>query len=475
MSRYQEVVQAADADTLRSALFEFACRYPPLQDELVAFLQPAGDSQVGDNGNGGWNGGSRGNAPGSGPVGANNVGLAQDGAQAGAPRVLQQLRGDDSGGALDDASFNSMEKSILDTIDNPETNANGFSATAGGATSGSNAASSELQRLLSDDTVLSIGLNMEGTISRWSRRAVEVIGYSEQQVFSNKLASAPFICKEAQNNLSQIVERAVAQCLDEGKVNFSNILGRASVPFKTAAGKLIDIPLEIRPVKVGGSMHLILLQELTQNETDGSEAESESQSSDQQQQSQPHQLSLRQQQPQQQQSKQGSRSKQRAEPSAVTDVPAQISEERPPWWQFRNRPGCIFGANKDTFDECINRRLLGLPAHYMKMVTSIVPNETVLFLFNFTTRFMFGIFVATDHGGEHESNAWCRNSDERTPFPAQIRFRIVHKFAPLIESAFSDLMEYRPNTRHFRFQLTPERTTALLERFASKPNKPAAS
>merc|ERR1711871_201722 len=172
-----------------------------------------------------------------------------------------------------------MQKSILDTIDNPETNANGFSATAGGATSGSNAASSELQRLLSDDTVLSIGLNMEGTISRWSRRAVEVIGYSEQQVFSNKLASAPFICKEARNNLSQIAERAVAQCLDEGKVNFSNILGRASVPFKTAAGKLIDIPLEIRPVKVGGSMHLILLQELTQNETNGSEAESESQSS----------------------------------------------------------------------------------------------------------------------------------------------------------------------------------------------------
>jgi hypothetical protein len=107
----------------------------------------------------------------------------------------------------------------------------------------------------------------------------------------------------------------------------------------------------------------------------------------------------------------------------------------------------------------------------MKMVMSIVPNETVLFLFNFTTRYMFGIFVATERGGEHEPNAWCTNGDQRTPFPAQIRFKIVHKYPPLIESAFADLMEYRPNTRHFRFQLRPEQTTALLDRFGELAGK----
>jgi len=54
---------------------------------------------------------------------------------------------------------------------------------------------------------------------------------------------------------------------------------------------------------------------------------------------------------------------------------------------------------------------------------------------------------------------------EETPYPAQVRFRVVHKFPPLPEARFKDLVTYRGTTHNFNFLLTPDQVAHLITRF----------
>lgn len=80
-------------------------------------------------------------------------------------------------------------------------------------------------------------------------------------------------------------------------------------------------------------------------------------------------------------------------------------------------PGMIFGCTNETYRECINRMLFGLPVPNKPQVMRIAPRAT-LFLFNFRSKHLYGIFEATSHGGMHiERDAFGGKFGAQVPFP----------------------------------------------------------
>ncbi|KAJ0252935.1 Development/cell death domain-containing protein [Hirschfeldia incana] len=82
--------------------------------------------------------------------------------------------------------------------------------------------------------------------------------------------------------------------------------------------------------------------------------------------------------------------------------------------------GYIFVCNNDTMQEDLKRHLFGLPPRYRDSVRVITPGLP-LFLYNYTTHQLHGIFEATTFGGTNiDATAWedkkCKGESK---FPAQ--------------------------------------------------------
>lgn len=105
--------------------------------------------------------------------------------------------------------------------------------------------------------------------------------------------------------------------------------------------------------------------------------------------------------------------------------------------------GVVFVANNDTIGECFKRMLFGLPDSYLPQLKGIVPGYTRLFLFNLSTRYLAGIFVATEPAAMNiEPYAWTDVSraggagvaevndqnKKRTKFGAQVRVRELRRY-----------------------------------------------
>ena len=109
----------------------------------------------------------------------------------------------------------------------------------------------------------------------------------------------------------------------------------------------------------------------------------------------------------------------------------------------------MFVCTKFTQEECMRRRLLGLPRRDLDLVTSCTPGATALFLFNFSSRELHGLFVAASPGRLNwDGDAWKRSLYHRpsarasssSPFPSQVKFRVVREYSPLHEDAFAHLI-----------------------------------
>ncbi|PIA40205.1 hypothetical protein AQUCO_02500123v1 [Aquilegia coerulea] len=83
--------------------------------------------------------------------------------------------------------------------------------------------------------------------------------------------------------------------------------------------------------------------------------------------------------------------------------------------------GYIFVCNNDTMQEDLKRQLFGLPPRYRDSVRAITPGLP-LFLYNYTTHQLHGIFEAVSFGGSNiDPTAWedkkCKGESR---FPAQV-------------------------------------------------------
>ena len=158
--------------------------------------------------------------------------------------------------------------------------------------------------------------------------------------------------------------------------------------------------------------------------------------------------------------------------------------------------GAIFGATSATFDECLARGLFGAPAGRSDAVRRISAerDRTLLFLFNFDSREMHGVFTPTAPAGfPLEAEAWAREPKppgrgeasgatssrkawegrraarrgSQTPYPAQIPVRrIGPPLPPLRECAYRPVMRYDSSSSHkFKLELDADQTARLANLF----------
>lgn len=127
--------------------------------------------------------------------------------------------------------------------------------------------------------------------------------------------------------------------------------------------------------------------------------------------------------------------------------------------------GYIFVCNNDTMQEDLKRQLFGLPQRYRDSVRAIQPGLP-LFLYNYTTHQLHGIFEAASFGGSNiDPSAWedkkCKGESR---FPAQVRSRVRRICKPLEEDSFRPVLHHYDGPK-FRLQLSVPETLALLDLF----------
>ncbi|EPS69727.1 hypothetical protein M569_05038, partial [Genlisea aurea] len=128
--------------------------------------------------------------------------------------------------------------------------------------------------------------------------------------------------------------------------------------------------------------------------------------------------------------------------------------------------GYIFVCNNDTMAENLKRQLFGLPPRYRDSVRAITPGLP-LFLYNYSTHQLHGIFEAASFGGTNiDSTAW---EDKKNPgesrFPAQVRV-ITRKICdPLEEDSFRPILHHYDGPK-FRLELNIPEVLSLLDVFA---------
>ncbi|KAI3457834.1 hypothetical protein Pfo_014497 [Paulownia fortunei] len=116
--------------------------------------------------------------------------------------------------------------------------------------------------------------------------------------------------------------------------------------------------------------------------------------------------------------------------------------------------GYIFVCNNDTMQEDLKRQLFGLPPRYRDSVRAITPGLP-LFLYNYTTHQLHGIFEASTFGGSNiDPTAWedkkCKGESR---FPAQVRIRVRKLCKPLEEDAFRPVLHHYDGPK-FRLELS---------------------
>lgn len=125
--------------------------------------------------------------------------------------------------------------------------------------------------------------------------------------------------------------------------------------------------------------------------------------------------------------------------------------------------GYIFVCNNDTMQEDLKRQLFGLPPRYRDSVRAITPGLP-LFLYNYTTHQLHGIFEAASFGGSNiDPTAWedkkCKGESR---FPAQVRIRVRKLCKPLEEDAFRPVLHHYDGPK-FRLELSVAETLSLLD------------
>ncbi|XP_010267585.1 PREDICTED: B2 protein [Nelumbo nucifera] len=134
--------------------------------------------------------------------------------------------------------------------------------------------------------------------------------------------------------------------------------------------------------------------------------------------------------------------------------------------RFEAVGGYIFVCNNDTMQENLKRQLFGLPPRYRDSVRAITPGLP-LFLYNYSTHQLHGIFEAASFGGTNiDPAAW---EDKKNPgesrFPAQVRVVTRKNCEPLEEDSFRPILHHYDGPK-FRLELNIPEALALLDIFA---------
>ncbi|XP_010509653.1 PREDICTED: uncharacterized protein LOC104786039 [Camelina sativa] len=128
--------------------------------------------------------------------------------------------------------------------------------------------------------------------------------------------------------------------------------------------------------------------------------------------------------------------------------------------------GAIFMSNNSTRKECLGRELFGLPMRQAGFVKQVKAGM-LLFLFEFESRELHGVFLASSDGAINiEPDAFCSSGKQ---FPAQVKFTEKWRCRPLPESEFRHaIRENYFTATKFNFGLSKAQVQKLLKLFSLK-------
>uniref|UniRef100_A0A2N9FEL4 DCD domain-containing protein n=1 Tax=Fagus sylvatica TaxID=28930 RepID=A0A2N9FEL4_FAGSY len=130
--------------------------------------------------------------------------------------------------------------------------------------------------------------------------------------------------------------------------------------------------------------------------------------------------------------------------------------------------GYIFVCNNDTMQENLKRQLFGLPPRYRDSVRAITPGLP-LFLYNYSTHQLHGIFEAASFGGTNiDPTAWeDKKCAGESRFPAQVQVVTRKVCEPLEEDSFRPILHHYDGPK-FRLELNVPEAISLLDIFESQ-------
>lgn len=137
--------------------------------------------------------------------------------------------------------------------------------------------------------------------------------------------------------------------------------------------------------------------------------------------------------------------------------------------------GFIFMCNNETMPEDLERQLFGLTQRYQDSVRAITPGLP-LFLYNYSTKYLHGVYEATSDGGLNiDPEAWENKETKKgggpvSRYPAQVRVRLREERPPLEEAKFRPLLHHYDGPK-FRLELTVSEAEDLLKIFGSSSSQ----
>ena len=139
--------------------------------------------------------------------------------------------------------------------------------------------------------------------------------------------------------------------------------------------------------------------------------------------------------------------------------------------------GFIFGCVPETYQENMDRRVLGITKQHMTEMQGISPSS-VLFLFNYKTKMLHGVFRPNGAPGLNlEPDAWKSHkqqsrvnpkhrADSGSPYPAQVRFEVIKNCEPLHQRVWGHIPTSKPTGyNQFELSLDSDQATKLARLF----------
>ena len=138
--------------------------------------------------------------------------------------------------------------------------------------------------------------------------------------------------------------------------------------------------------------------------------------------------------------------------------PQQQIADQPPESSRAVHSGAIFLCDPRTETECLQRGLFGLPTTQSAIVRAIVPEATLLFLFNVRMRQMIGVFRAASWPQQNlDPSAWGRDPGGGSRFPLQVRVCIDSPAVLVLsEERLRHVLDYHGTHNRFDLQLNEE-------------------
>lgn len=127
--------------------------------------------------------------------------------------------------------------------------------------------------------------------------------------------------------------------------------------------------------------------------------------------------------------------------------------------------GLIFMCNDQQRVNCFRYKVFGMPKAKLRLLDHVKPG-TKLFLFEYESRQLWGIFEAASYPGIELENDAFRGSE--VDFPLQVRFSIYKLCDPLTEKQFKEaIKENYFSMRKFHWDLNAEQVSKLAQLFLS--------